>query len=297
MPLVDIVIPTYNNLEELKLCLHSFQSQSVSDFRILVCVDGSSDGTCEYLEDHERFNYQFCVLDHAGKVNKGRSATRNLALPHLAAKYVVFLDSDFTVHADFIESHLELLNIDEVVSVGDIFYKKGNIWRDYALSRGKHKFEKNFSEIPFKYLETGNVMMPTPVFWQLEGFDEAFSTYGGEDTELACRIRKRFNLKTVFNRKAVAYGMMEKPLAAALAQREEFARTGLRYIRKKHPDMPDVFNVKFLESPIASFLYMLLPDKILFGLAENSLLPKYLRLKLVHLLVFCNMYRGYHARG
>lgn len=44
---VSVVIPTYNRREELKKAIQSVLSQTESSFEILVCDDGSSDGTPE----------------------------------------------------------------------------------------------------------------------------------------------------------------------------------------------------------------------------------------------------------
>ena len=46
----DIIIATYNNLEELTKCLKSFEKQTYKEFNVFVCVDGSTDGTLNYLE-------------------------------------------------------------------------------------------------------------------------------------------------------------------------------------------------------------------------------------------------------
>ena len=45
----SIIIPTFNNLEYLKLCLKSIQKNSKFDHEIIVHINEGNDGTLEYL--------------------------------------------------------------------------------------------------------------------------------------------------------------------------------------------------------------------------------------------------------
>lgn len=293
MPLFDIVIPTYNNLEELKTCLKCFAHQTIKDFRIWVAVDGSTDGTLEYLSTH-KFDFLLNYLEHSNKKNQGRAAARNLVLPHLTAVYVLFLDSDLTVLNTYLEMHLNVLSGDEVISLGQIQYQNANIWGQYDMTRGMNQFV-DLSVLPAKYMVTGNVAMPSRIFRELKGFDEAINTYGGEDTEFGCRVQERFHSKVLFNKKAVAYGIMNKTLDFALQQREIFAGQGLKYLLNKHPEASDIFRINFLQSKPGKILYTLIPGKLLLRAGKSSWLPLYLRLKIIHLLVFYHIYKGYNC--
>jgi glycosyltransferase involved in cell wall biosynthesis len=93
MAAVAVIIPTYNNLPELRQCLKALSQQTYTDFVAYVCVDGSTDGTLEYLSSQP---YEFVkVLTHPDGRNHGRNAARNLALPYLHQhRWVAFLDSD-----------------------------------------------------------------------------------------------------------------------------------------------------------------------------------------------------------
>ncbi|MCH5689062.1 glycosyltransferase family 2 protein [Niabella sp. W65] len=126
MLLFDIVIPTYNNLEELKKCLGSLETQTFRNFKVWVAVDGSADGTLEYLSSG-CFGFMLECLQHADNKNHGRAATRNLALGCLTATYVLFLDSDLVVEHNYLESHYAVL-VNNVISQGLICYKRGPIW-------------------------------------------------------------------------------------------------------------------------------------------------------------------------
>ena len=104
----DVIIPTFNNLPDLKQCLEGFSKQTFKDFRVIVCVDGSTDGTNEYL-DSEKFEFSLLKLTHPNGINMGRDETRNLALPEINSKFLLFIDSDIFSSENLLLKHYDLL--------------------------------------------------------------------------------------------------------------------------------------------------------------------------------------------
>lgn len=51
-PLVSVIIPTYNRQSELRRCLDSLVKQTLGDFEVLVCDDGSTDNTVAVINDY-----------------------------------------------------------------------------------------------------------------------------------------------------------------------------------------------------------------------------------------------------
>ena len=93
MFLFDIIIPTYNNFEELKNCLLAFEYQTIKNFRVFVCIDGSTDETLSFLQEYsDKAPYPLRILQHADCQNHGRNATRNLSLPYVESEFLVFCD-------------------------------------------------------------------------------------------------------------------------------------------------------------------------------------------------------------
>lgn len=88
---VSVLIPTYNRRQYLVEAIRSVQSQTQSDWEIVVADDGSTDDTRSVVEafgDAVRYLYQ---------ENQGVSAARNLAFRESTGRYIVFLDSDDTL--------------------------------------------------------------------------------------------------------------------------------------------------------------------------------------------------------
>lgn len=291
--LFSIILPTFNNLPELENCLKGFENQTLTDFKLLICVDGSTDGTAEYLHRYKP-KFKFKVLFHNDGKNHGRNAARNLAIDHLDSEYVVFIDSDLVPQTQYLQSHYEVLKNEDSVSIGDIRWTNAdtNIWARYQMSRGKNQFT-DLDEIPYYYFCIGNSAMETGKFREIDGFDANLVTYGGNDNEFSFRLQKRINLRFVFNKGALAKGEMNKDLTGALEQLREFGSGNLPYLKKKYPDFPNIFNIQFLRKnnwyhralwsdPLEKFLSLFRP-----------VLSEQLNLKFVHYLTAKYIRKGF----
>jgi len=286
-----------NNLQELKKCLQGFQIQSFSDFRSFICVDGSTDGTIEYLQE-TKYNFNMEVLTHPGRVHKGRNKTRNLALKKISAKYIMMFDSDIVPDVDLLKNHFDLLEKKDCVSVGEVIYEnyKENAWALYLQSRGKNKYD-DLSEIPVYYLNTQNVVFKSDYFIELGGQDPKLSeNYGGDDTILGYMIGKEFNIPAVFNKTALGFSYMDKTLNKALKQMEEFGAVNLKIIRRKYPEFKQLFRFDIIESELIlhKLLRFFLRESVA-KLLKNlvGILPSAVKIKTVHYLVFYSIYKGY----
>ncbi len=246
--LFDIILPTYNNREELHACLLGLESQSIKNVRLLICVDGSNDGTIEFLDNFcSHSSMTTIILQHPDEKNHGRNATRNLALPHVDAQYLICLDSDAIPDCDFLEQHLRILEQEDCISAGDLTYVNANenLWAAYLHTRGKKRYA-NMASIPFQYITTGNLGMPAKFFMLLQGQDPAMHGYGGGDTEFAYRLHITFNPRVYHAKSAIARSFMQKSIKEALDQMEEFGSGNLRYIRAKHPAFTQLFNMNLI---------------------------------------------------
>lgn len=257
----DVIIPTYNNLNELRQCLEGFKIQTFKNFRILICVDGSTDGTREHLST-AKYPFEYLAFFHPGNKNRGRSATRNLALPHLKNEFAIFIDSDIFPDKLLLEEHLNALKSRDCVSIGKIIYlnAENNIWADYIHQRGANKC-KNLRTIPYRYFTTGNTALRSVYIKKLKGFDEELTGYGGEDTVFGFLLNKNFNLPLINNAKSKGYSFMNKSHEIALKQAYEFGANNLKIIRRKYPEFKNIFRLDLFEG---SFIKLIL-EKIVFN--------------------------------
>lgn len=293
----DVIIPTYNNLSELKECLKGFSEQSFKDFRIIVCVDGSDDGTNEYLENSQ-FSFELLKLNHEGNAHKGRDETRNLSLNSITAEYILLFDSDIIPAKNLLQKHFELFKQKDCVSVGEVIYKNANenIWAYYLQTRGKGKYN-DLDEIPAYYLNTQNVAFKSKYFIESGGQDLDLSkSYGGDDTVLGYRINKKFNIPTVFNKSAEGYSVLHKTLSKALEQMKEFGNVNLKIIKKKYPELDKIFNFNVMDSKTVHHLLirLLLRKSVAQTLMKTiKIVPNRIKLLYIQFLVFYSIYCGY----
>jgi glycosyltransferase involved in cell wall biosynthesis len=88
-PLVCVVIATMNAREHLQECLESIYGQTNASWEILLIDGGSTDGTQKLIRQNaERIKYWVSEPD------RGVYDAWNKALPHIGARWVIFLGAD-----------------------------------------------------------------------------------------------------------------------------------------------------------------------------------------------------------
>jgi len=97
-PFFSIVIPTYNRSERLLAAVQSVLAQGFGNFELLIIDDGSTDNTPQVIEAISDPRVQY----HR-QVNSERSAARNRGMELSRGLYLCFLDSDDTLHPDYLQ--------------------------------------------------------------------------------------------------------------------------------------------------------------------------------------------------
>ena len=101
MPRVSVIIPAHNAAPFLEETLASVEAQSYDDWEVVVCDDGSTDGTWELLEAAGP-RVRRVRRDEPG----GPAAARNRALAEANGEFAVFLDADDLLLPNYLESQL-----------------------------------------------------------------------------------------------------------------------------------------------------------------------------------------------
>ena len=99
MILVSVVVPVFNNAENLRNCLSNLKLVVTSEIQVVVIDDGSTDQSAfvaaSFSEEFENFKFQRITQ------NEGIGNARNLGLNLSLGVYVYFLDCDDTVSGNF----------------------------------------------------------------------------------------------------------------------------------------------------------------------------------------------------
>jgi hypothetical protein len=104
VPLVSIIIPTYNNKEWISQAINCSLDQTYSKKEIIVVDDGSDDGTEKLIKQ----KYGESVLYFKQK-NKGPGSARNTGIRHASGQYLQFIDADDFIFPEKIEIQVDSL--------------------------------------------------------------------------------------------------------------------------------------------------------------------------------------------
>jgi len=91
-PCVSIVLPAFNRSRILPEAIESVLAQSLTDWRLILVDDHSSDGTADVMEGYMRRDNRIHWLSN--RHSNGPAGARNCGLASSTGRYVAFLDSD-----------------------------------------------------------------------------------------------------------------------------------------------------------------------------------------------------------
>ena len=98
-PLISVIVPCYNQAQYLDEALQSVLSQTYQHWECIIVNDGSLDDTEEltnkWLAKDNRFRYLY-------KENRGLSSARNYGIENAAGEFILPLDADDKIAANYI---------------------------------------------------------------------------------------------------------------------------------------------------------------------------------------------------
>ena len=212
--MISIIITTYNSPLFLKLVLQSLALQSDKNFEVIVADDGSSKDTKDLIEEMSlRLPYS---IEHVWQEDKGFRAAkiRNQAVACAKGEYLIFLDGDCLVLKNFISRHKKLAErrwfvaanrallsvkaTQEFLLLKDLpkldFLRIFILWIQGKINRllpfiflpfnlGRKKNKNNW-----RGAKTCNLGIWKDDFIAVNGFDENFTGWGYEDSDLVVRL-------------------------------------------------------------------------------------------------------------
>ncbi len=188
MPLVSVVVTSYNRVGMLRETVESILAQTFTDFELLIVDNCSSDGTDEYLRALQSPRVRY--LRHA---NGGLAAVnRNLGILEARGRYVAFCDDDDLWVPEKLERQVAVMEADSSMGLccsgnkvlrngrieeSRVKPKLGLITRDQMLLRNR--------------VATSSVMMRRTVAVESGGFNSTGEFAPYDDYEFWLRIVAR----------------------------------------------------------------------------------------------------------
>lgn len=109
---ISVIIPVYNVEAYLRECLDSVICQRHADWEAILIDDYGSDSSAEICSEYCRRDARFRLISHSQ--NRGLSAARNSGLDAAVGEALTFLDSDDTLHPDFLKILASLLGKEDI---------------------------------------------------------------------------------------------------------------------------------------------------------------------------------------
>lgn len=137
MPLISVVMPSYNHERFISEAIRSVLHQSLEDFELIILDDSSRDGSGQIIQDFEAKDARIRSVFH--DKNEGIAQTLNEGIERAKGRFVAFLASDDIWVEDKLDRQVKVLQGDEdliVWSEGEIIDAVGN--RTGELFTRKH---------------------------------------------------------------------------------------------------------------------------------------------------------------
>lgn len=111
-PRVTVCMPSYMHAKYIRQALDALSAQTYSQFKIVACDDGSTDGTYETLKEYEsgKLAGKLTVITHPDHQNRGIYHTYNACLDHVDTEFFKGHASDDFWDPDALEYLVEFMD-------------------------------------------------------------------------------------------------------------------------------------------------------------------------------------------
>lgn len=194
---ISVVIPNYNGKHLFeKYFDHNLNilSELETDVQVIVIDDASTDDSVAYLK--EKYSGRITLIEK--EVNSGFSNTCNLGIKEANNELIFLLNTDVTLEKDYFEKLYKYFEREDTFGVmGRIIGMDDDLIREAARSpkiMGRKIKSGDFFHVneresftPTFYLSGAIALMDTQKLKSINGFNEMFNPYYGEDQELSIR--------------------------------------------------------------------------------------------------------------
>lgn len=150
---ISVVLPVFNGVNTLKTTLDSLSNQTLKEFELICCIDGTIDGSELLLESYRTIFSKLIIIRN--NVNIGLGATMNRLMFHANCDYVAIAEQDDFYYPDRLELQFKIFESNSnvgIVSGMSEFWNGEKVVFDFPgllkggnqYPRGKDMFLLNF---------------------------------------------------------------------------------------------------------------------------------------------------------
>lgn len=246
-PLVTVEIITYNQEKYVGRAIDSVLAQTYENFELLIVDDGSTDRTPQIIRSYKDSRIR-CIF----KEHKNRWAGTNRAIAEARGEYILAVDSDDYIAADYIEKMVscatehpeaDYFYPSELFLVDDQDKPTGARWQYHDFSDNRHLphhlFDQGYSPIPYP-----GSLRRMSIFEKTGGYEELPNV---ADFVFLCRNALKIRFWRVADHATYYYRMLTHSLSRNFEQRDRaIARTLYEMVSQYPPEvlLPQVSGLK-----------------------------------------------------
>lgn len=250
MVLVSIIMGIYNCADTLPDAIQSILDQTVPDWELIMCDDGSSDLTFQVAAGFEtRYPEKIILLQN--KQNLGLNATLNRCLEVAQGKYIARMDGDDICAPDRFSEELRVLESERdisIVSTDMTFFDESGTWG--RISHPEYPSSMDFLR--------GTPYCHAPCMVRKEAFD----LVGGYSVDRKLLRVEDYHLWLKMHRAGCRGKNIHRALYSMRDDRNAYSRRKFRY--RLNEAYVKCLVVQYLHLPLWGYLFALRP--ILVGL-------------------------------
>lgn len=253
---LTVVVPTYNRLDTLYLCLKALEKQTLSAFKVIVINDGSTDGTEEALaEIQQKTSLQLRVMHQK---NAGPARARNVAIGQVSTDLCLLIGDDIVASPGLLEAHVRFHRANpEPGAVGLGWTKWDEVYQQLTpfmtwYENIQFGYNRLLAGDPptWQYFYTSNLSFKTRLV-QTNPFDERFRAAAWEDIELGFRLFRAGTANLMFLPDAIATHIHPTTFSQAIKRMQTLGKSEYLF----HQLWPDArITQRGLKSTICAFL-------------------------------------------
>jgi glycosyltransferase involved in cell wall biosynthesis len=238
----SLLISTYNWPEALRLCLLSIKEQKTLPDEVIIADDGSTEATAKLIREFQQ-NFPV-VIRHVWHEDEGfrLAAIRNKGIAVANGDYIIQIDGDLILHPHFVSDHLDLqkpgyfvtgsrvllseesthlLIQHQSIDVKKWSSKKRNLFNGIRNKWIRRLLAKRYktSGKHFFYVKGCNMAFWKKDLIKVNGYNETFTGWGREDSEIAIRLMNAGIKKQFIKMGGVCYHLYH-PVASREMEQE-----------------------------------------------------------------------------
>lgn len=233
LPVVSVIIPTYNRAHLVRRAIHSVLAQTFTDFELIIVDDASPDNTRDVIASFQDARIRYTPLIK----NSGLSIARNSGIAVAQGAYIAFLDDDDEWLPEKLSKQVQAFET-----------KDPQVGACYTWIKSVHETNQReqiiaptyegfiFEDLLYScFANVSSLMVKAECLQKLGAFDSTFR--GCEDWDLLLRLAREYQFAVVPEVLSIYWN---HDSSDRLTNKYSFMLDAYLNLLKKHPTMQDL---------------------------------------------------------